>query len=82
MPVTAQLIDEFRAVFGRENIDDVLRRARKGEPVFFASENGHTFGTPSPPRVRVQWDEKGLPYVVEPNEQKCRWMGATERRDN
>lgn len=70
MPVTAQLIDDFRAVFGKENIDGVLRRARKGEPVFYAVENGHTFGTPSPPRVRVQWDEKGLPYVIEPHEQK------------
>jgi hypothetical protein len=70
MPVTAALIDEYRAVFGRENIDDVLRRARKGEPVFYAEENGHKFGTPSPLRTRVQWDEKGRPYVIEPNEQK------------
>ncbi|MFS2023858.1 hypothetical protein [Massilia sp. CT11-137] len=70
MPVTAALIDEYRAVFGRENIDDVLRRARKGEPVFYAEENGHTFGTPSPPRHRVQWDERGLPYVVEQKDRK------------
>jgi hypothetical protein len=70
MPVTAALIDEFRTVFGKDNIDDVLRRARKGEPVFFASENGHTFGTPSPPRTRVQWDAKGLPYVIEPGGKK------------
>lgn len=72
MPVTAQLIDEFRAVFGKDNIDGVLRRAMKGEPVFYAKENGHTFGTPSPARTRVQWDEKGLPYVIEPHEQKQR----------
>jgi hypothetical protein len=70
MPVTAQLIDEYRAVFGKENIDGVIRRAMKGEPVFYAEENGHTFGTPSPARVRVQWDERGLPYVVEPAKQK------------
>lgn len=70
MPVTAQLIDEYRAVFGKENIDQVIRRAMNGEPVFYAVENGHTFGTPSPPRVRVQWDERGLPYVIEPATQK------------
>jgi hypothetical protein len=70
MPVTAQLIDEYRAVFGKENIDQVMRRAMKGEPVFYAEENGHTFGTPSPVRVRVQWDKRGLPYVIEPGVQK------------
>lgn len=70
MPVTAQLIDEYRAVFGKDNIDQVIRRAMKGEPVFYAVENGLTFGTPSPPRVRVQWDERGLPYVIEPAAQK------------
>ena len=70
MPVTAQLIDEYRAVFGKENIDQVMRRAMKGEPVFYAEENGHTFGTPSPARVRVQWDKRGLPYVIEPGVQK------------
>ena len=70
IPVTAQLIDEYRAVFGKENIDQVIRQAMKGGPVFYAVENGRTFGTPSPRRVRVQWDSKGLPYVVEPHEQK------------
>jgi hypothetical protein len=70
MPVTAQLIDEYRAVFGKDNIDQLIRRAMKGEPVFYAEENGHTFGTPSPPRHRVQWDERGLPYVVDQKDRK------------
>jgi hypothetical protein len=64
MPVTAALIDEYRKVFGAASIDGVIRRAMKGEPVFYAQENGHTFGAPSPPRVRVQWDERGIPYVL------------------
>jgi hypothetical protein len=64
MPVTAALIDEYRKVFGAGSIDGVIRRAMKGEPVFYAQENGHTFGTPSPARVRVQWDERGIPYVL------------------
>lgn len=70
MPVTAQLIDEYRAVFGKDNIDKVIRRAMNGEPVFYAEENGHKFGTPSPLRVRVQWDEKDRPYVIEPAAKK------------
>jgi len=64
MPVTAALVDEYRKVFGAASIDGVLRRAMKGEPVFYAVENGHTFGTPIPTRVRVQWDERGIPYVL------------------
>jgi hypothetical protein len=64
MPVTAAWIDEMRAAFGKESIDGQLRKAMKGEPVFFAQENGHTVGTPSPARVRVQWDQRGRAYVV------------------
>lgn len=64
MPVVAALIDEYRTVFGAASIDGVIRRAMKGEPVFYAQENGHTFGTPSPVRVRVQWDQRGIPYVL------------------
>jgi hypothetical protein len=48
MPVVTELIDRFRKTFGRANIDDVIRRGMKGEPVFYASENGHTIGTDWP----------------------------------
>lgn len=64
MPITAQVIDEFRKAFGTESVDRQLKRAMQGEPTFYAEENGHTFGTPSPTRTRVQWDEWGIPYVV------------------
>jgi hypothetical protein len=64
MPVTAAWIDEMRAAFGTASIDGQIKKAMKGEPVFFAQENGHTVGTPSPTRVRVQWDKRGIPYVV------------------
>jgi hypothetical protein len=64
MPVVAALIDEYRAVFGKESIDTVIRRGMKGEPVFFASENGHTVGTPIPRGVRVLKDERGNPCIV------------------
>jgi hypothetical protein len=64
MPITAAWIDEMRLAFGKESIDGQIRKAMRGEPVFFAQENGYTFGTPSPARVRVQWDKRGIPYVV------------------
>lgn len=48
MPVVSALIDEFRAVFGQAHIDKVIRAGMKGTPVFFATENGHTVGTPIP----------------------------------
>ncbi len=49
MPGTTAWIDEFRAVFGKEYIDSIIRRGMRGEPVFSASEAGHTIGTPVPP---------------------------------
>lgn len=50
MPQTAWLIDELRRVFGKEDIDGILRRAMHGEPdCFYAEENGITFGTPFTP---------------------------------
>lgn len=48
MPTVAAIIDEFRAVFGKDSIDKVIRAGMKGQPVFYASENGHTIGTPIP----------------------------------
>ena len=70
MPMVAAWIDGLRDAFGAEEIDAQIRKGMRGEPVFFASENGFTVGTPSPPRVRVKWDERGLPYVVEPGQQQ------------
>lgn len=45
MPVTAVWIDKLRKAFGAEHIDGQIRKGMKGEPVFWASENGHTVGT-------------------------------------
>lgn len=47
MPRTARWIDERRAEFGREWVDDCIRRSMKGAPdLFYAIEDGHTLGTP------------------------------------
>jgi hypothetical protein len=47
MPTITAFIDELRAVFGKEGIDQAIARGMRGEPdQFYASENGITIGTP------------------------------------
>lgn len=46
MPEVTAFIDELREAFGKEHIDQQIRRGIKGEPVFYAKENGHQIGTP------------------------------------
>lgn len=64
MPITAAWIDELRQAFGKESIDGQIRKAMRGEPVFFASENGETVGTPIPRGVKVVKDGRGNPCIV------------------
>ena len=59
MPGTAALIDEFRAVFGAEYINKILQQGMRGQPVFWAAENGHTIGTPEVRGVRIGRDARG-----------------------
>ncbi len=50
MPLTARWIDERRAQYGKEHVNDCIRRALAGEPGrFYAIEQGHVLGTPFPP---------------------------------
>lgn len=46
MPNVAAFIDQMRDAFGKEHIDQQIRKGMRGEPVFFARENGHQIGTP------------------------------------
>lgn len=48
MPEVAAFVDDLREVFGREPIDEQIRRGLRGEPVFWAREAGHEIGTPVP----------------------------------
>lgn len=48
MPLVAAFIDDMRAAFGAEYINDIIRSGIDGQPVFHASENGHQVGTPLP----------------------------------
>lgn len=61
MPWTAGIIDELRAEFGKDVIDQQIRRGIKGEPVFWARENGHTIGARNmASTVVIEWDEYGI----------------------
>ena len=44
----AFLCAALRAAFGAECINDIIRAGIDGQPVFHASENGHSVGTPLP----------------------------------
>jgi hypothetical protein len=75
MPQVTALVDRFRTTFGRANIDDVIRRGMKGEPVFYATENGHTIGTNSP-------DVKPSPaLVVDPADETARERHYREAKE-
>ncbi|UOD30716.1 hypothetical protein INH39_02930 [Massilia violaceinigra] len=65
MPVVAEWIDDLRSAFGADYIDSILRAGMRGKPVFYASENGHTVGTPVPVGVRVGTDARGRSYLLD-----------------
>ena len=46
MPNTAAFIDALRDAFGADMINDQIRKGMRGEPTFYANENGHELGTP------------------------------------
>lgn len=54
MPETTAFIDSLRAVFGKEMINEQIRKGLKGEATFYASENGHVMGTPVSALARAQ----------------------------
>jgi hypothetical protein len=56
MPTVAAWIDELRAEFGAEGIDAQIRAGMRGEPVFWASEAGHTVGTPVTKGVEFEYE--------------------------
>ena len=49
MPLVTAWIDDLRGAFGRDMIDDLIRKATvEGMPTFYASEAGCTVGVPLP----------------------------------
>ncbi|MET3134990.1 hypothetical protein AAKU55_005293 [Oxalobacteraceae bacterium GrIS 1.11] len=63
MPKTAAFIDNLREAFGAEFINGRIRAGMRGEAVFYATENGHSVGTPVPQGVAISTNEKGNRYV-------------------
>lgn len=57
MPECSAFIDQLRDAFCREHIDAQIRAGMRGEPTFFAQENGHTLGTPIPVSKKVRHAE-------------------------
>lgn len=51
MPAVTAFIDSLREAFGRDMIDKQIRDGIRGEPVFWASENGIEIGTRVNPDV-------------------------------
>lgn len=63
MPVVTAFIDDLRKVFGTDMINGQMRKGMKGEPTFWASENGREIGTrDTSARSSVQWNNKGRSY--------------------
>jgi hypothetical protein len=73
MPLTAKWLDERRREYGKDHVNDCIRRAiakpatesepeRPGEPgMFYAMENGHVLGTPFPATdAMATWQEYAL----------------------
>lgn len=54
MPTVTAWIDGLRDVFGREDIDAVIRSGVRGVPGFYARENGIEVGT-APTAARVEF---------------------------
>lgn len=49
MPTVARWIDDLRAAWGTEQIDQAIRAGMNGQPTFYAAENGQQIGSrPSP----------------------------------
>lgn len=66
MPCTADFVDRLREAFGKEYIDDIIRKGLRGEAVFYAEENGITLGTPPEKGKAVYFDSvTGVAYTKE-----------------
>lgn len=45
MPSIAAWVGDLRQAFGDDLIDEAIVKSRRGEPTFYAAENGQTVGT-------------------------------------
>lgn len=58
MPETSKWVDAKRGEYGKDYVNDCIRRALKGEPgLFYAMERGHVLGTPFPATHPIARDQ-------------------------
>lgn len=69
MPEIAAFVASLREAFGDASIDEAIARGRRGEPGFYASENGRTVG------VRTA---DGLPWQVDQSLANRRFCAGCE----
>lgn len=60
MPKVARFVDDLRAAFGVEYVNGAVRAGLRGQPVFWASEDGHEVGT------RTRWSDELAATVTNP----------------
>jgi hypothetical protein len=73
MPQVSAILDELCEAFGKDSIHGQIRRGIRGEPVFYAAENGYEVGTRSIPGNAVLFnpvsqcamDEADFPACIE-----------------
>jgi hypothetical protein len=56
MPITAAFIDAMREAFGADVINAQIRAGLRGEPGFWARENGYEVGVKLPAGVSFEHD--------------------------
>jgi hypothetical protein len=59
MPETARWVAEKRVAFGKDFVNDCIRRSLQGEEgLFYAIERGHVLGTPFPATHIIAHDQQ------------------------
>lgn len=66
MPEVTAFIDSLRVVFGKDAINDQIRKGMAGEAMFWASEGGHEIGKRNTEaKSLVMRDSAGVAFSVE-----------------
>jgi hypothetical protein len=65
MPQAARFIDALREAFGAAAVDSIIAAGMRGEPGFYAIENGRKVGTPYPTGVSF-WHDGNRVVRLEP----------------
>ncbi len=65
MPIVTEFIDACRVAFGASSVNESIKAGMQGFETFYASENGHTIGTPIPePKIYTTMRRDIQPLVI------------------